>query len=81
MILVDIQVPVLDKVYDFELDEETKVEMVLKEILALITQKEGITCEEPEKMCLYVLGQEGILPGDATLRQQGVSDGDRLLLI
>ena len=33
MILVDIQVPVLDKIYDFELDEEASADIVLEEIL------------------------------------------------
>lgn len=81
MILVDIQVPVLDKIYDFELDEEASVDMALEEILELIACREGSRCDEPGKMFLYVPGQEGILAGSETLKQQGIGDGARLILI
>lgn len=81
MILVDIQVPVLDKIYDFELDEEASVDMALEEILELIARREGSICDEPGKMYLYVPGQEGILAGGETLKQQGIGDGARLILI
>ncbi|MCI8978193.1 EsaB/YukD family protein [Lachnospiraceae bacterium 54-11] len=81
MILVDIQVPVLDKIFDFELDEEACADAVLEEIQELIAGQEGLDCEEPGKMYLYVPGQEGILTGNETLKQQGIRDGDRLILI
>ena len=81
MILVDIQVPVLDKIFDFELDEEACADAVLEEIQELIARQEGLECEEPGKMYLYVPGQEGILTGHETLKQQGIRGGDRLILI
>ena len=81
MILVDIQVPILDKIYDFELDEDASADIVLEEILELIARKEGTGRDDTGKMYLYVPGQEGILTGNETLKQQGIGDGARLILI
>ena len=46
MILVDIQVPVLDKIFDFELDEEACADAVLEEIQELIAGQEGLDRSE-----------------------------------
>lgn len=81
MILVDIQVPLLDEVYDFELDEETQVWELLGEITALIARKEGILLKEEGNLRLYAIRQDGLLDKNASLRQQAVEAGDRLVLI
>lgn len=80
MILVDIQVPVLDRVYDFELDEGAEVEMLTEDILALISEQEHVTCKNSKEMLLYSLRQELILEGGSSLKQQGIIAGDRLIL-
>ena len=41
MILVDVQVPMLDQVFDFELNEEMEVEKVIKDISLLAAKQEG----------------------------------------
>lgn len=81
MILVDIQIPILDKVFDFELDEGTKVETLLADILTLAARDEQLEKSEDELMFLYGMRQEGILGRKETLEYQGVRDGDRLILI
>lgn len=81
MILVDIQVPLLDEVYDFELDEETQVWELLGEITALIARKEGILLKEEGNLRLYAMRQDRLLDKNASLRQQAVEAGDRLVLI
>lgn len=81
MILVDIQVPVLDKVYDFELDEETKVELLIEDILELIAEQERLTCRNKGDMYLYALGQERVLEAGKSLKQQGICAGNRLILL
>ena len=53
----------------------------LEEILELIARKEGTGRGDTGKMYLYVPGQEGILTGNETLKQQGIGDGARLILI
>ena len=40
MILIDVHVPVLDQAYDFELDEDLEVGMLMEEILDLLSNKE-----------------------------------------
>ncbi|GFI03672.1 MAG: hypothetical protein HFI44_14255 [Lachnospiraceae bacterium] len=81
MILVDLQAPVFDRIYDFELDEQLKAEELLKDILILIGEEE--TCRQSKEvgMALYAARQERILDPHRTLQQQGVRDGDRLILI
>ena len=81
MILVDIQIPMLDKVLDFELDEESEVGKLIEDISLLAAQQESLTCRNVENMCLYALGQEEILEKDKSLKQQGIRAGDRLILI
>lgn len=76
---MDIQVPALDRVYDFELDEESQVWVLAEEIAALISKWEKLG--EGGAMDLYGVRQEALLRQDETLRQQGVGDGDRLILI
>lgn len=81
MILVDIHVPMLDRVYDFELDEESKVERLIEDILVLITQQEQLTCKNNKDIYLYALGREKVLEAGKSLKQQGVCAGERLILI
>ena len=40
MIIVDINVFILDKLYDFELNEDAKVREVIEEIVHMVEQKE-----------------------------------------
>lgn len=80
LILVDIQIPMLDKVLDFELDEESETGKLIEDISVLIAQQEHLICKNVENMCLYVLGQEEILEKGKSLKQQGVRAGDRLIL-
>ena len=81
MILVDIQVPMLDRVYDFELDEELKAGDLLEDILMLIIREEECSQSKRAGMALYAVRQERILNQEKTLQYQGVRDGDRLILI
>ena len=79
MILVEVQVPVLNRRYDFELEESLVAD--LTELVAeLIREKEGLT-GKTEKHCFYVWEQERILREDETLKQQGVRNGNILYLI
>ncbi len=81
MILVDIQMPVIDHTFDFELDENTRVDVLLEDILALAAQREHILCKNSKAMYLYGMEQEAILKKEESLGQQGVRTGDRLILL
>lgn len=73
--------PMLDGVYDFELDEELKAGEVLEDILMLLVR--GAQCSQSKSagMALYAVRQERILNKERSLQYQGVRDGDRLILI
>lgn len=81
MILVDIAVPALDEVFDFELDGEAGVNELIKRIAALIAQLKTDHKEEAEDLYLYHFRQKRILNPQMTLKQQGVQWGDRLILL
>lgn len=81
MILVDIQIPLLDKIFDFELDEGLKVEILLQDILTLIAGEEKLHKGNAKDLFLYAVRQETVLKGEETLECQGILEGDRLILI
>ena len=81
MILVDVYVPMLDGKYDFELNEETKTEMLIDEVVSLIEQKEKLGCKMERNKFFYDLERERMLKRNENLVRQGVKSGDRLILV
>ena len=81
MIVVDIQVPNLNRTYDFELDEEMKTGELLKKIMQTISEKEKLEDCREDEMLLYDLNRETVLSENRSLRQQGVKSGEQLYLI
>ena len=81
MIVVDIQVPNLNRTYDFELDEEMKTDILIKKIIQTITEKERLKDCEGNDMLLFDLSRETVLSGNCSLKQQGVKSGAQLFLI
>lgn len=81
MILVDVYVPVLDGKYDFELNEETKTEILISEVISLIEQKERLGRKIAKNRFFYDLERERMLKRDENLMKQGVKSGDRLILV
>lgn len=82
MIFVDVSVPSFDKVYDFNLDENVRIDVIIKEIVEMICQKEQ--CRLIGNINELVLGSfdgENILQNQKTLKQCGVRTGSRLILI
>ena len=80
MILVDVQIPALDRTYDFELDEETPVGELVEKIAQLIREKARMP-PETEKLCLYAFFKEKVLNEKLSLHQQGIETGEKLLLM
>lgn len=81
MVMVDVEVPALDRVYDFELEKEALTGELTEKIVTLIVQNSGLLKEQSEELYLYALQQEKILNPKMTLKQQGIQNGDRLVLI
>lgn len=82
MVLVDIYVPSVNNVYDFQLDEQTKIKTLIEEVVEMIEQKEQCKVAgnaEDFMLCLQKI--RSILPYDKTLTECDVQTGSSLLLV
>ncbi|MDO4623186.1 MAG: glutamyl-tRNA amidotransferase [Eubacteriales bacterium] len=81
MILVDIEVPSLDSIYNFNLDENAAISSIIEEVVSVIAQMwqqeniqaGGFLLSEPSK--------GSILDPDASLAEYGIAAGAKLLLV
>lgn len=82
MILVDIYVPVLNKRYDFKLDEHAYISHIAEEVGELIILKENSASKQQlQDLLLCDYQRRQVLPYDQTLDQNGIRSGSRLVLI
>lgn len=82
MILVEIFVPSLDKTYEFKLNEDVAVSVVIEEISSVICQKEQCDVEGNRAELILVLCEKQlILSSGLSLYENGVQSGDRLFLL
>ena len=82
MILVDIFVPSVNKVYDFQLSETASIYTVIEEIREMIEKKEKADLVgSVEKLQLCDKGREAILEKNKTLAESGIITGQTLILI
>ena len=82
MILVDVFVPSVDNVYDFQLDDDVKIGMLVEEMGEMICQKEHCRLDgKIEKLLLCSLDNRAILPKNTTLAECGVKTGGKLMLL
>lgn len=82
MMIVDIEVPSLERKYQFSLEEQVAVETLIAELAEVLCQKEQCDLKgEAEALCLCSKEQQRILDRYATLAQQGIRNADELLLV
>lgn len=82
MILVDIFVPSVDKTYDFQLNEQTPIDMLIEEISEMIGQKEHSEVDgDVGKLILCDRESQRILEKNRTLSECGIITGKSLILI
>lgn len=82
MVLVDICIVSIDKTYDFNLDEDTPISVLIEEIGEMVSQKEKIMLEgKSEAFYLCSKKDHRILPKDSTLRKCQIRTGDYLLIV
>lgn len=82
MIMVDIKVPGVEQTYDFSLDENAPIMLVMEEIVEMIGQKEHcVIAGNREELLLCSYGSRTVLDKRATLRECGIVTGSRLLLV
>jgi len=82
MILVDMNVPSVNNVYDFQLDENTTIDVLIEEISELIEQKEQcFLAGDRKNLLLCDMKYKCPLPSNYTLRECGIQTGDSLFLV
>ncbi|MDO5415636.1 MAG: EsaB/YukD family protein [Lachnospiraceae bacterium] len=82
MIMVDVTVPSIGRQYNFSLEEQASISMLIAEIAEVICQKEGCQLAgSTEKLNLCSYDQKKILSPGASLSQYGITNGSRLLLV
>lgn len=82
MIMVDVYVPVYDKEYDFCLNPDVEINMVIEEISEMITRREQSQIEGNAGELILCDREEGrILDGSKTLGECQIRTGSRLMLV
>ena len=82
MIIVDVKIPTMEKVYNLSLDEKSKVTDLIEEIVELVIQKEGIQFDGIlAEMVLCSIDKGLQCAGEHCLRDYGVGSGEELILI
>ena len=81
MILVDVYVPAADRVFDFELDENTIAGEITEEIIQRLTEQITIPEKEKKQLFVYAFYRECILDESLTLKEQGIDTGEKLILL
>lgn len=82
MILVDVYLPSIDDSYDFMLDENVAVEKVIAEISEMVSKKvKSPMLENTGDFMMCSMDKDKILDGNRTLHENGIRDGNRLMLV
>ena len=82
MILVDIYIPSVDKTYDFQINEQSRISTVVEEITEMIGQKErSRIVGDISKLLLCEYSTGSVLDPETTLEQAGIGTGEKLLLV
>ena len=82
MIIVNVSVPAIEKVYNFSLEEKAKISDLIEELVELIAQKERLTFMGSLDELALCSVDSGILCGsDHTLSEYGVEGGTELILV
>ncbi len=82
MITVDIYVPVINKVYDFSINEKLPISVLVEEISEMISQKEGcLTVKKPEGFVLCKAETKEIMNSALSVEAYGIGNGNKLILV
>ena len=82
MIIVNIRVPALEKVYNFSVEEKALIRELVEEVVELVMQKEGVTFHgELGEMALCSVERGILCNPDSCLNDYGISGGEDLILV
>lgn len=80
MIMIDVLVPALDRILDFEIDPGIAV-TELEERIVRLTENEEERKFSPGRKLLFSMKTGDFLKPELTAVEQGVGNGDRLILV
>lgn len=82
MINVDVYVPSLDRVYNFNLDEDSKISVLIEEISELICKKEHSSLDGTKEDFIMGSIDEGRnFYSRYSLKEYGIKNGEKLILV
>lgn len=82
MIIVDIEVPSIERKYQFSVEEQVSTETLIAELAEVICQKEQCTLKgDVSQLCLCAGESSRILNHSESLEKQGIANADWLLLV
>lgn len=82
MVLVDVIVPSVNKVYDFQLSENAQISTVIEEICEMISQKERVSIVgSVTDLLLCDKDTNSVLDNNKTLAECNVVTGHSLIFI
>lgn len=82
MIIVDVYVPALDRVYNFNLDEDSRISVLVEEISELICRKERSELDgEKERFIMGSIDKKINLNPHHSLREYSIKNGEKLILV
>ena len=82
MIIVNVRVPAVEKVYNFSLDERARVADLIEEIVELVTQKEGLPFHGDYGDLVLCAAEKRLQCGDdSCLADYGICGGEELILV
>ena len=80
--IVEVYVPTLDKEYEFLLDNDAVASVAADEITSVVCEKEQCELEgSAESLMLFHVQSGTKLIANLTLYENGISSGDRLILV
>ncbi len=82
MINVDVYVPALDRIYNFNLDEESKISVLIEEISELICKKEHSSLDGmKDRFIMGSIDEKASFNSGYSLREYSVKSGEKLILV
>lgn len=80
MIMIDILVPPMDRIYDFEVDDNCDARTLIDEVKRLIEQRERVKFSVGDRE-MFSYRRGCFVDMHIPLKSQGIVNGDRLILI
>ena len=82
MIIVNVHIPALEKIYDFSVEEKARISDLIEELVELVAQKESISFSGSlDAMALCIIEKGEQCAGDKCLNDYGVCGGAELILV